>query len=223
MSHLRLERERVSRDPRGGRRRRCTRAAEQEIARGRGALRLPERYLRVGRRPAAPRPGQAHRQARRDAARAAAGAGRPDATVGARAARRDPHGPGLRRASWRRSTAAPTRWCCPPSDEGFGLPAVEALACGTPVVACEAPALREVLGERATFVAPGDMRRADRRRPGAPSGPRPPPPAWSWQDAARATWGVYARAMASAEAQRTSGAPCRRRRGRARIDGLEAQ
>ncbi len=48
------------------------------------------------------------------------------------------------------------------TDEGFGLPAVEALACGTPVAACEAPALREVLGERATFVAPGDMRGPDR-------------------------------------------------------------
>ncbi len=43
------------------------------------------------------------------------------------------------------------------ANEGFGLTAVEALACGTPVAACDAPALREVLGERATFVAPGDM------------------------------------------------------------------
>ncbi len=81
-------------------------------------------------------------------------------------------------------------------DEGFGLTAVEALACGTPVVACDSPALREVLGERATFVAPGDMEGliagavAARR-------PAPSPLRWSWQDAARATWEVYARATAA--------------------------
>ena len=45
----------------------------------------------------------------------------------------------------------------PSDDEGFGLPTVEALACGTPVVACDVPALREVLGDRATFVEPGDL------------------------------------------------------------------
>jgi glycosyltransferase involved in cell wall biosynthesis len=80
-------------------------------------------------------------------------------------------------------------------EEGFGLPAVEALACGTPVAACEAPALREVLGERASFVEVGDMKAliesAEHSRR-----PAPAPPAWSWRDAARATWGVYRQALA---------------------------
>jgi glycosyltransferase involved in cell wall biosynthesis len=80
-------------------------------------------------------------------------------------------------------------------DEGFGLPAVEALACGTPVAACEVPALKEVLGERAAFVEAGDMKAlidsAERSRR-----PAPAPPAWTWHDAARATWSVYGEALA---------------------------
>jgi glycosyltransferase involved in cell wall biosynthesis len=40
--------------------------------------------------------------------------------------------------------------------EGFGLPALEALACGTPVVAADLAALREVLGDQAELVPPGD-------------------------------------------------------------------
>jgi glycosyltransferase involved in cell wall biosynthesis len=78
----------------------------------------------------------------------------------------------------------------PSDDEGFGLPTVEALACGTPVVACEIPALREVLGSRATFVDPDDlealMAAAERAQR-----PAPDPPPWTWDDAARVTWDVY--------------------------------
>lgn len=38
--------------------------------------------------------------------------------------------------------------------EGFGLPALEAMACGTPVVAANATALPEVVGDAAVFVDP---------------------------------------------------------------------
>jgi glycosyltransferase involved in cell wall biosynthesis len=78
----------------------------------------------------------------------------------------------------------------PSDDEGFGLPAVEALACGTPVAACDLPALREVLEDRATFVACDDLE-ALMRAGAAATRPAPAPPPWSWEDAARATWDVY--------------------------------
>ena len=75
-------------------------------------------------------------------------------------------------------------------DEGFGLPAVEALACGCPVAACAVPAMEEVLGDGATFVERDDL--AGLLRAGAAARrPAPAPPAWTWEDAARATWRVY--------------------------------
>ena len=82
----------------------------------------------------------------------------------------------------------------PSDDEGFGLPPIEALACGTPVAVCDVPALREVLDGRATLSAINDL---DGLVAAAESAvrPAPPPPAWTWQDAARATRQVYLEAL----------------------------
>jgi glycosyltransferase involved in cell wall biosynthesis len=41
--------------------------------------------------------------------------------------------------------------------EGFGLTPLEAMAAGVPVVACDTPVAREVYGEAALFVPPGDV------------------------------------------------------------------
>jgi glycosyltransferase involved in cell wall biosynthesis len=45
----------------------------------------------------------------------------------------------------------------PSEREGFGLPVLEALACGTPVVASDIPALREVAGYAAAYCAVDDI------------------------------------------------------------------
>jgi glycosyltransferase involved in cell wall biosynthesis len=41
--------------------------------------------------------------------------------------------------------------------EGFGFPVLEAMACGTPVIAAAIPALREVAGEAALLVPPAEL------------------------------------------------------------------
>jgi alpha-1,3-rhamnosyl/mannosyltransferase len=84
----------------------------------------------------------------------------------------------------------------PSDDEGFGLPPIEALACGTPVAASDVPALREVLNGRAALTAVDDldglMLSAESLRR-----PAPAPPSWSWSDAAAATWEVYEQALSA--------------------------
>ena len=84
----------------------------------------------------------------------------------------------------------------PSDDEGFGLPPVEALACGTPVAACAIPALQEVLAGKAVLVDPDDL---DGLVRAAESLERPAPaaPGWTWNDAASATSLVYAEAVAA--------------------------
>jgi glycosyltransferase involved in cell wall biosynthesis len=82
--------------------------------------------------------------------------------------------------------------------EGFGLPVVEAMACGTPVVAAPEPALQEVAGDAAVFaddLADGIRRAlADRGRLSAAGLARAK--GFSWQETARITADVYRSVLA---------------------------
>jgi glycosyltransferase involved in cell wall biosynthesis len=104
----------------------------------------------------------------------------------------------------------------PSDDEGFGLPPLEALACGTPVSAFDVPAVREVLRDRVTLSEVGDLKALIEAAEAAKR-PAPPPPAWSWDDAAKATWQVYAEAAGTTA--RWHGA--RRRPSTSRAEHLE--
>ena len=91
--------------------------------------------------------------------------------------------------------------------EGFGLPPLEAMATGTPVVAARTSSLPEVLGDAALYVEPRDADgwaaalarilddaalRADLARRGTLQAAR-----YSWERTARETLAVYREALAA--------------------------
>ena len=84
----------------------------------------------------------------------------------------------------------------PSRHEGFGLTVLEALRAGTPVIAADTPAVREVAGRHARYVAAGDVDALA----AALHAPPPAPPAeaaeaFSWRRSAQAHVAAYEAAL----------------------------
>lgn len=96
---------------------------------------------------------------------------------------------GLSTAGLKRILANARALLMPSLAEGYGLPVVEALAAGTPVIASDIPLFREIGGDRVTYCDPRDSE-SWRAAILAHRGPRSPSPAG--QEAANAAaWARY--------------------------------
>lgn len=90
----------------------------------------------------------------------------------------------------------------PSEAEGFGLPVIEALACGAPVLASDIPVLREVGGEAALYCPVGNIDQWAAALRSILEGSLQPPPLQSrLAQAARFSWAEHARVIASAYAK----------------------
>ncbi|HLM48766.1 MAG TPA: glycosyltransferase family 1 protein, partial [Myxococcaceae bacterium] len=91
--------------------------------------------------------------------------------------------------------------------EGFGLPPLEAMACGTPVVVARTSSLPEVVGEAALQLSPDDanawretalkLLRDDALRRELSDKGRERAALFNWDDCARRTLATYRRALES--------------------------
>jgi glycosyltransferase involved in cell wall biosynthesis len=89
--------------------------------------------------------------------------------------------------------------------EGFGLPVLEAMASGTPVIASEAASIPEVLGDAGILLSPTDasvwtqaiikVMNDETLRTGMRSAGLARAATFTWDRTARLTWGAYRRAI----------------------------